>query len=202
MHNHSALVGGFAALFMCGLGGIALANTPTASPIPVYSTLQRYKVPPITLIDQHGRAVRLDQALNGNRATLVEFFFTTCTTICGVRSAQLVYAAPAFTKAGINIGLYSISIDPEHDTPAKMLAYSKKFGMPPPSNWHLLTGPATDVARVETAFHASAPSADRMMHAPLLFIRGGQGRPWRRIDSVLSTHELLQQIQAAVAAAQ
>lgn len=201
MRNRNALAG-LAVLFMCSLGRVAAATTPVIpSAAPVYSTIQRYRVPPVTLIDQHGHEVRLDRALNGNKPVLVEFFFTTCTTICGVRSAQLVYAAPKFAKAGIDVGLYTISIDPEHDTPARLLAYSKKFGMAPPPNWHLLTGTATDVKKIEAAFGASDPSSDRMMHAPLLFIRGGKGRPWRRIDSVLSTQELQQQIQIAVAAA-
>lgn len=202
MSHRSIWVSSLATLFMCSLCGVTSAEAMAAHPASsVYATSHSYTVPSVSLIDQHGHRVRLNEVLNGNGPALLEFFFTTCTTICGVRSAQLVFAAPTLAKAGINIGLYSISIDPEHDTPAKMLAYSKKFGIPPPANWHLLTGTPTDVKKVEAAFDASDPSADPMMHAPLVFIHGGKGRRWRRIDSMLSTQQLLQQIRVAMAIA-
>lgn len=159
-----------------------------------------YTVPPVTLLDQHGRVVRLDQALSGNKPVLVQFFFTTCTTICGVRSAQLCSIAPKLAKAGVSIDFYSISIDPDRDTPEHLLDYSHEFG-PPPPNWHLLTGAEPDTRKVQAAFDASDPSADRMMHRPLTFIRAGNGHPWLRIDGMMSARELMRQIETAVAAA-
>ncbi len=190
-----------AAILACGL--IALTNA-SALPIPdamgAKSSLHRYSVPSVTLTDQYGRQVRLDRALTGSQPVLVQFFFATCTTICGVRSAQLCAIAPKLAAAGVRIDIYSISIDPENDTPSRLLAYSREFGTPPP-NWHLLTGPEPDVKRVQAAFDASDPSADRMMHRPLTFICGGKGRPWVRLDGLTSAHELLAQIEKTVAAA-
>ena len=169
-------------------------------PTAVSSSEHRYTVPPINLTDQHGRQVRLDQALAGDKPALVQFFFTTCTTICDVRSAQLVAAAPKLRQANIGIGFYTITIDPDRDTPERLLAFSRRFGDPPP-NWHLLTGSDAKIRQIEAAFNASDPAADKMMHEPLTFIRGGKGQPWQRIDGLTTTDELIQQIQQAVAAA-
>lgn len=181
----------------------ALAATAMHMPAPasVTSSEHDYVVPPITLVDQHGREVRLDQALAGNKPALVQFFFTSCTTICGVRSAQIVAAAPQLRKADIDIGFYTITIDPEHDTPQRLLAFSRQFGGAPPANWYLLTGSVASVRQVQAVFNASDPSADKMMHEPLTFIRGGTGQPWHRIDAVTTTSELVQQIRMDVARA-
>ncbi|MDE2150090.1 MAG: SCO family protein [Gammaproteobacteria bacterium] len=188
--------------------GVALAHGAKAqmpgmqmsAPPDIVSSLHRYQVPAITLVNQFGHKVRLHRVLNRKDPVLVEFFFTTCTTICGVRSAQLVAAQPKLAQAKMKVGFYTISIDPEHDTPAVMLAYSKSFGAPPPPNWQLLTGTSEQITRVEAAFNASNPSNDKMMHKALTFIRGGAGKPWVRIDGLMTTEQLVQQIQTAVAA--
>lgn len=173
-------------------------------PIPPASgpqtSVHRYSVPAVILTDQHGGQVRLDRELARNQPVLVQFFFATCTTICGVRSAQLCAIAPKLAAAGVNMNIYSISIDPENDTPSRLLAYSREFGTPP-SNWHLLTGSESDIKKVQAAFDASDPSADRMMHRPLTFICAGKGQPWVRIDGLTSTHELLEAIEKTVATA-
>jgi protein SCO1/2 len=167
------------------------------APTVVVGRLHRYVVPPITLTDQHGRQVLLDQALAGAKPALVQFFFTSCTTVCDVRSAQLVAAAPQLRKANIDIGFYTITIDPDRDTPERLLAFSHQFGTPPP-NWHLLTGSRPAIRQVQAAFDASDPSADKMMHEPLTFIRGGNGQPWQRIDGLTTTSELVQKIKMNV----
>jgi len=202
VHNHQTWVARVWALVaLCGLTatpGLQAAQIPQAAAI--HSSLHDYAVPAVTLLDQHGQAVRLDKALTGSEPVLVQFFFTTCTTICGVRSAQLCAIAPKLAKAGVSMRFYSISIDPESDTPEHLLAYSREFGIPP-ANWNLVTGSASDIKKVQAAFDASDPSADRMMHRPLTFIHGGKGKPWIRIDGVTSTRQLMQQIEAAVATA-
>jgi protein SCO1/2 len=193
-----------ASLIMLGLGTqAALAATPMRMPASpgVTSSKHAYVVPPITLVDQHGREVRLDQVLAEDKPALVQFFFTSCTTICGVRSAQLVAAAAKLHQAGIDIGFYTITTDPEHDTPPRLLAFSRQFGGAPPANWHLLTGSVDSIRQVQAAFDASDPSADKMMHEPLTFIHGGMNQPWQRIDAVTTTSELAQQIRMDVARA-
>ncbi|MDE2308509.1 MAG: SCO family protein [Xanthomonadaceae bacterium] len=195
-----------AGLIVAGiLGWVAQASIAASAmhippPTAVNSSQHRYVVPPITLIDQHGQRVRLDQALAGDKPALVQFFFTTCTTICDVRSAQLVAAAPKLRQANIDIGFYTITIDPDRDTPERLLAFSRQFGDPPP-NWRLLTGSEARIKQAEAAFNASDPADDKMMHKPLTFIRGGKGQPWQRIFGLTTTDQLVQQIKLAVARA-
>lgn len=180
--------------------GSDLRAVQMSAPLEIISSLHEYKVPATTLVDQFGHKVPLNRVLNSKHPVLVEFFFTTCTTICGVRSAQLLVAQPKLARADMKVGFYTISIDPEHDTPSVMLAYSKSFGAPPPPNWHLLTGTRKQITAVEAAFNASDPSNDKMMHKALTFIRGGAGKPWVRIKGLMTTEQLVHQIETAIAA--
>lgn len=197
-----------AALLVLALGAVGLlpgdaaaASMPMAPPVAgVRTSYHRYTVPAVTLIDQSGHAVPLAAALGGNAPMLVQFFFSTCTTICGVRSAELVDIAPELARAGVHAAFYSISIDPEHDTPGRLMAYARQFAAAPPANWHLLTGTLPQVRRIEAAFDASDPSNDKMLHRPLTFLRGGANRPWLRINGVLGERALVRLIEASAAA--
>jgi protein SCO1/2 len=187
-------------LAVVGMQALIMADaTALPASMQARSSLHRYVVPATTLIDQHSAQVQLDKALDSDGPVLVQFFFATCTTICGVRSAQLVAAAPKLAKDHIPIAFYTISIDPDCDTPDKLLAYAKQFGSPP-SNWHLLTGDAEAIKHVQAAMDASDPSDDKMMHEPLTFIRGGKGKPWLRYNGLTTTDQLVQLVKVAMAA--
>jgi protein SCO1 len=164
---------------------------------PVKRSVSQYEVPIVTLLDQERRKIQLDQALADPNPVLVEFFFTTCTTFCDIRSARLASVQDELAQANIEVSFFSISVDPEFDTPERLLAYSTRM-QPVPDNWLLLTGPISDIHRVESSFNARNPSADKMLHQPLTFIRARPGQDWIRLEGMMSSHDLAQQIQVAV----
>jgi protein SCO1/2 len=173
-----------------------MGHDPDAHP-PVKRVVAHYDVPAVTLLDQEKQKVQLDQVLADSNPVLVEFFFTTCTTFCDVRSARLASVQHELAQSGIEISFYSISTDPEFDTPARLLAYSTRL-QPVPDNWSLLTGPIADIHRVESSFDARNPSADKMLHQPLTFIRARPGQDWIRLEGMMSSHDLAQHIRVAV----
>lgn len=188
-----------ASLVIAAVAAVFPASAMARSPdVPLEQ--HDYHFPAISLTDQHGHAVALDRVMTADRAAVVEFFFTACTTICGVRSAQIAAALPILGRDGVNVDFYTVSIDPDHDTPPRLLEYARQFG-PPSPNWHLLTGPAASVRAVQAAFHAEDPSGDKMMHAPLTFVCAGKGQPWLRIEGILSTRQLVERIERQVAQA-
>lgn len=190
--------GGRRALLAIAATALALL-APTAEGTPGEETgLHDYRFPAVSLTDEHGHTVALDRVMRTHRAAVVEFFFTACTTICGVRSAQIAAALPVLSRDGVDVDFYTVSIDPDHDTPERLRAYARQFGPPLPA-WHLLTGPAPSVRAVQVAFHAEDPSGDKMMHAPLTFVCAGKGQPWLRIEGILSTRQLVERIEQQVA---
>lgn len=94
------------------------------------------KVPAFSFKNQDGKLIT-NKDYDG-KVYLVEFFFTTCPTICPRMSSNLVKIQDAF-KGFENFGVASFTINPDNDTPEILKAYAEHYGMTNP-NWHLMTG--------------------------------------------------------------
>lgn len=95
------------------------------------------KVPAFSFTDQNGNTITNEDYLG--KVYLVEFFFTTCPTICPRMNSNLVQIQNHFKDYQNNFGVASFSIWPEIDTPEVLKAYAEKYGITNP-NWHLMTG--------------------------------------------------------------
>jgi protein SCO1/2 len=101
---------------------------------------QKRKVPEFEFINQDGRTItNKDYA---GKVYVVEFFFSTCPSICPIMNQKMVTIQDEFF-GNPNFGIASISITPEIDTPAILNEYAKANGITH-RNWHLLTG-KTDI---------------------------------------------------------
>jgi cytochrome oxidase Cu insertion factor (SCO1/SenC/PrrC family) len=144
-------------------------------------------VPDVTLADQDGAAFRLAAELGRPGPVVLQFIFTTCASVCPALSGTLAAAQHRLPGAR----LISISIDPEEDTPARLVDYARRFGAGP--RWRLLTGRLEDVIAVERAFDAYR--GNKMRHEPLTFARAAPGRRWLRLEGLLTAGELAAEVQ-------
>jgi len=94
------------------------------------------KVPAFSFTNQNGETIS-NKDYEG-KVYVVEFFFTSCPTICPRMSENLVQIQNSL-KDLENFGVASFTINPEHDTPEVLKQYAENYGMTNP-NWHLLTG--------------------------------------------------------------
>lgn len=94
------------------------------------------KVPAFSFTDQNGTTIT--NADYKGKVYVLEFFFTTCPTICPRMNANMVHIQNAFT-AFKDFGVASFTINPEHDTPEVLKAYANQYGVTNP-NWHFMTG--------------------------------------------------------------
>lgn len=92
--------------------------------------------PKFELTDQNG--AKISNKTYSGKVYLVEFFFTTCPSICPIMNRHMVGIQNEFF-GNPNFGIASISIDPEHDTSKVLKEHAKAIGVKS-SNWHLLTG--------------------------------------------------------------
>ena len=97
---------------------------------------ERKKVMPFSFTNQNGLTIT-NKDFDG-RVYLVEFFFTTCPTICPKMSQNLVDIQNTFPKRS-DFGIASITINPNHDTVEVLKNYADQYGVTHP-NWHFLTG--------------------------------------------------------------
>lgn len=94
------------------------------------------KVPEFSFTNQDGKTITDKDYLG--KVYVVEFFFTTCPTICPRMNKNLVEIQDKF-KDFENFGVASFTITPEIDTPEVLKAYAEKYDITNP-NWHLMTG--------------------------------------------------------------
>lgn len=97
---------------------------------------QPKKVPSFSFTDQNGNTVT-NKDYEG-KVYVLEFFFTTCPTICPRMNRNLVQIQEEF-KGFDNFGVASFTINPEHDTVEVLKAYAENYKITNP-NWHLMTG--------------------------------------------------------------
>lgn len=102
------------------------------------------KVPDFSFTDHNGKIVT-NKDYEG-KVYVVEFFFTTCPTICPRMNRNLVQVQNAF-KGFDNFGVASFTINPENDTPEVLKAYADNYGITNP-NWHLMTGERDDIYKL------------------------------------------------------
>lgn len=69
---------------------------------------------------------------------VVEFFFTTCPSICPIMNKNMVKIQDEFF-GNPNLGIASFSIDPKTDTPEVLKEYANRYNITNP-NWNMLTG--------------------------------------------------------------
>jgi protein SCO1/2/putative membrane protein len=92
------------------------------------------------LLERSGRAVT-DADLAGG-VWVASFIFTRCPLSCPKITS--VMKGVQGKLAGTGVRLVSVSVDPEHDTPAVLADYARRFGADA-SRWWFLTGPKADV---------------------------------------------------------
>ena len=95
------------------------------------------RVPAFSFTNQNGEIITNEDYLG--KVYLVEFFFTTCPTICPRMSNNLVQIQNHFKEYSDKFGVASFTIMPEVDTPEVLKSYAQKYGVTNP-NWHLMTG--------------------------------------------------------------
>lgn len=98
-------------------------------------------VPAFELTDQNKKKISNTDYLG--KVYVVEFFFSTCPTICPKMNQSMLQLQEAF-YGNPNFGLVSITIDPEHDTALVLKEHAVLLGVKH-YNWHFLTGDKSNI---------------------------------------------------------
>jgi protein SCO1 len=101
------------------------------------------ELPRFSLLDQRGRSFGRDD-LQG-KVWVADFVFTSCADACPRLTRQMRTLQDRLDPHG-RIGLLSISVDPERDTPERLREYGETYGARE-DLWRFLTGSPTEVER-------------------------------------------------------
>lgn len=186
------LIGCAAALLLAGAhsgwagaasGHESHAAAPPAAAAPVLD-LTLYDV---ELVNQDDEAVMFVSDVVGDSIVVMDFIYTTCTTVCPVQTALLVALQDKLgARVGDDVHLVSLSVDPTTDTPARLRAFAAKHGSGP--GWTWLTGQKRALDKVLTGL--GAYTEDYTQHPAMVLIGDGRSGEWRRFYGFPSPDQL------------
>lgn len=186
-----ALLGGVAAAdgasTHAGGGSAVMEAHAQASGNPdVRRSLVEYVIPDVTMVREDGKAVNLAGELNDGRPVVLNFVYTSCTTICPMSSQVFEQFQDDLGGARGAVHLVSISIDPEQDTPSRLREYAARFHAL--KGWDHYSGTLAASLAVQKAFNAYR--GEKMSHIPLTLVRAAPGKPWVRFDGFARADDL------------
>jgi len=134
-------------------------NPHDVAPEMVDSSLREkghgHRIGKFQLIDEQNHTIT-DQIMDG-KVVVVEYFFTTCGTICPKMNQQMQRVQAKF-KNDDRFELLSYTVDPLNDTPKQLLEYAKNHGYTP-GQWHFITGSKEALYRLaRTSFFVLKPT--------------------------------------------
>ncbi|MFI3219424.1 MAG: SCO family protein [Methylococcales bacterium] len=173
------------ALFFTPFSLMAEESTPALT-----RTVGNYQLPDVSVIRQDGKKLSLRKELDDGRPVILNFIFTSCSAICPMLSH--VFSKVQDKLADVH--LVSISIDPENDTPAKLLEYGKKFNAG--AHWDYYTGTLKTSIAIQKAFKVDG--GDKMNHSSVIFIRPAPDKPWVSLNGFASPDAVIHEYQEMI----
>ena len=153
-------------------GGVANASQEKTWQIKTpRERLAERSFPNVTLTTHEGKRVKFYDDLLKDKIVLINFMYVKCQGICPGTTANLVKVQKLLgNRVGKDIFMYSITLKPEEDTPARLAAYAKAYKVGP--GWQFLTGDPRDVEllRQKLGFIDRDPvrDADKSNHIGML----------------------------------
>ena len=98
-------------------------------------------IPPFKFVNQYGDSIS-NKTLDGN-IYVVDFFFTTCPSICPIMHRNMLKVYETFKNQG-GFKIISHTIDPKHDSVPVLKKYADKLGISG-NTWWFLQGKKEDI---------------------------------------------------------
>jgi protein SCO1/2 len=172
-----------------------------AAPATAKPKAARVTLHDIGLVDTDGGTVRFKSEAVGNRIVVVNFIYTSCTTICPVTSAMFAEVQERLMDRlgegfGRDVKLITLTVDPATDTPERLKDYALNFGTP--EGWLWLTGNKPQVDKVLTGLGAYA--VDFTRHSGAVLVGDGRGGDWMRFYGLPNPADIVDRVEQLLAA--
>lgn len=149
------------------------------------------------LVTQDGKSVNFKSDVVGGHIVIMDFVYTTCTTVCPVVSGIFAQLQDRLgDRLGKDVRLVSVTVDPVRDTPQRLKAYAAKVNAGP--HWTWLTGPTTTVNQVLQGLGTYTP--DFTQHPSVVLVGDGTTGKWTRFYGFPDPDQILARINELVQA--
>jgi len=155
------------------------------------------QIPDIRVVDQNGKPRHFYGDLVRGKVVVMNFVYTTCTTICPPLGATFGKLQKNLgERLGKDVFLVSVSVDPVTDTPERMRAWGAQFKARP--GWTLVTGDKAELDRLLRVLGVDAASP--ASHSAMVLIVNDRAPLWKRVYGLGSTAALMNNIEQMMAA--
>ena len=123
--------------------------------------------PNVELTNQNGKTVHFYDDLLKGKIVVLDLIYTNCQYACPLETARMAQVQRILgDRVGKDIFFYSISIDPDRDTPQQLKAYAEKFHAGP--SWQFLTGKKEDIDLIskKLGLYSDPDPANKDGHTP------------------------------------
>jgi protein SCO1 len=152
--------------------------------------------PDVELVSHQGKGVRFYSDLIKGKVVLINFIYTSCPDECALETARLREVQRILgDRVGRDVFIYSITIDPAHDTPTVLRQYAEKFEAGP--GWLFLTGKDADITQLRKKFglYSDPDQGGKLENHNLSLIMGNQSTgQWMKISSYENPYVLANQL--------
>lgn len=189
MNTRRELMFGMGTLGTVALGLHAWQNI-LAQPQPTDAdTTREQRIPNTPLYTHEGKAVRFYDDLVRGKVVTINMMYVSCAGICPTATANLRKVQKLLgDRAGRDVFMYSISLQPLLDTPEVLKAYAELHGIGP--GWQFLTGDPADIEQLRYAlgFYDPDPLVDAndSEHTGMVRIGSDADQRWT-MSAVLAT---------------
>src|SRR5712691_5291934 len=131
------------------------------------------------------------------QVVLINFLYVTCGDICPLTTANLVQVQNALgERLGREVFMYSITLDPQTDTPEVLKQYAEGYGAK--RGWYFLTGQDEDIQmlRRKLGLYDRDPGidADRTQHVGLVVYGNEATGRWGAVPALLAPERIVRAV--------
>jgi protein SCO1/2 len=160
----------------------ALCTSVLLSSTPAMARWGNGYIPNLPVVSQDGRVFQFYEDLIKDKIFVISFFYASCTQICPLATARLSELQDILgDSVGREIFFYTISVDPENDTPERLKKYAQAMRAGP--GWLFLTGLPEDIKIIRDRLGDRSPVLSE--HRNEVLLGNGRTGEWQR-DNPLS----------------
>jgi protein SCO1/2 len=185
-------------------------ETPPAATAPPdrVALIREQHLPNVELTTHEGRVVRFYDDLVKGKVVAINFMYAGCRNQCPLATEHLVEMQKHLVevqnalgkRAGRDVTLLSITLDPERDTPEVLKAYAQAHGAGP--GWYFLTGKRDDIELLRRKLGAydldPVVDADRAQHAGIVILGNEPKGRWKAISALSKPVRICQAIDRTI----
>lgn len=178
---NALLLGLLAVLVLSAAPAVFAQGDPSSDPRLAGNRWGSQYFPNVELKTHQGETVRFFDDLIKDKVVVINFIYTECPDACPLETARLTEVYEILgNRVGKDVFFYSISIDPETDTPEVLAEYAERFQTGP--GWLFLTGVSEEIEllRRRLGLYIDELNKDPMDHNLSMIIGNQKSGRWMK----------------------